>query len=125
MFANISGPLILPADSVRLIRNDIRSKYYNVHKDGGVLSYNVRKKTTTLVESPRLFVDCTNTAIITPSGKLLEQSITEKNSRTDSLGAPNANTRTSSSTASGRTLSNRYTWYVNSFILSNLCWGDH
>lgn len=110
IFVNIAGPLVLSADSVRWSRNDIRSKHYNVHKDGGVLSYNVRKKATTLVESPGMLIGCRNTAIITPDGKLFEPSSKEKRSSAVTFGASNSGNRATGSAASGRALSSRYTW---------------
>ena len=105
VFVNMSGPLPLSADLVRFSRNNIRNQYQNMHTDDGVLSRNIRKKATTLVESPGLLVGCTTTAIITSDGKIFEQSSVPKTSR-----AGVSNTSSRASAASGRTLSSRYTW---------------
>lgn len=107
-FVNISGPIALSENAVRLSRNDIRTKYHSVHMDGGVLGRNLQKKATALVESPGLLVGCKTTAIITSDGRLYEPK--EKQSASRMFGGATTSNRHTGSTSSGRTLSNRYTW---------------
>lgn len=100
IYVNLSGPLPLSTYTVRLSRNSVRVQSNFVRMEGGVLSRNVRKKSTTLVESPGVLVGCKTTAIISADGKLFDQV------RTRASDSP----RTVNSSASGRPLSNRYTW---------------
>ena len=109
VFDRLSGPHPLSADIVRWGRNDIRIQNRKVHMESGILSRNIRKKATTLVESPGLLVGCRTTAIITPDGQLIRQNLDDKYSATR-FGAPTTSGRAASSTESGRGLSSRYTW---------------
>jgi hypothetical protein len=121
LFVGLSGPRPLPSNSVKWNRHDIRILNHTVRAEGGVLSRNVRKKATTLVESPGLLVGCKTTAIITPDGTLFDNSLSiNKRSSTSFVGTSASNTggRPTGSTASGRTLSSRYTWSVEFYKLN-------
>jgi WD40 repeat protein len=107
-YTNLAGPRPLPPNSVRWSRSDIRNQSFSVRRDGGLLSRNVRKKSSTLVESPGVLFGCKTTAIVSPNGKLVEASSRDQ-SVPITFGASGTG-RTASSTTSGRPLSNRYTW---------------
>lgn len=112
VFVNLSGPLALPPDTVRWSRNELRIRNHSVHMDDGALSRNVRKKVTTLVESPGMLVGCETTAIISSDGRLFEHNPEEMLHKTNAFRTSNLSDRTNSNSSSGRTLSNRYTWCV-------------
>ncbi|KAL3793670.1 hypothetical protein HJC23_010242 [Cyclotella cryptica] len=106
-YVDLSGPLPLSSDVVRWSRSYVRDQSNSIRMDGGVLSRNVRKKATTLVENPGGLVGCKTTAIITADGRLFgpkDKHFTHLRMRTS------VSPRTVNSGASGRPLSNRYTW---------------